>query len=61
VAALIGASGYIWLLLGNPGGIVSTGVMTGFVPVSFPVIWGAIAIISIYAFRVYTPYKKYQG
>jgi len=58
VAVLIGASGYIWLQLGNPGGIVSTGVMTGLVPVSFPVIWGVTALISIYAFMVYAPYKS---
>jgi Flp pilus assembly protein TadB len=57
-AALIGASGYIWLQLGNPGGLVSTGVMTGYVPVSFPLIWGLTALISIYAFRVYVPYKN---
>jgi len=58
VAALISTSGYIWLQLGNPGGIVSTGVMTGFVPASFPLIWGVTALISIYAFGVYAPYKN---
>jgi Flp pilus assembly protein TadB len=57
IAVLIGASGYIWLQLGNPGGIVSTGVMTGLVPVSFPLIWGVTALISIYAFGIYAPYK----
>jgi len=58
VAVLIGASGYIWLQLGNPGGIVSTGVLTGYIPASFPLIWGVTALISIYAFRVYAPYKS---
>lgn len=58
VPVLISASGYIWLQLGNPGGIVSTGAMTGYVPVSFPLIWGVTALISIYAFRVYAPYKS---
>ncbi|MCD4681477.1 MAG: hypothetical protein K8S00_13925, partial [Bacteroidales bacterium] len=50
--------GYIWLQLGNPGGIVSTGVMTGYVRDSFPVIWGVTALISIYAFGVYALYKS---
>ena len=57
-AILIGASGYLWLAYGNPLGLVSTGAMTGYIPPSFPLIWGATAFITIYAVGVYTPYKS---
>ncbi len=57
-AVIIGASGYLWLAYGNPFGLVSTGAMTGYIPPSFTLIWGATAFITIYAIGVYTPYKN---
>ena len=57
-AIIIGASGYLWLAYGNPLGLVSTGAMTGYIPPSFTLIWGATAFITIYAIGVYTPYKS---
>jgi Flp pilus assembly protein TadB len=57
-AVIIGASGYLWLAYGNPFDLVSTGAMTGYIPPSFPLIWGATALITIYAIGAYTPYKS---
>ena len=58
VAVCISASGFVWLSLGNPGGIISTGAMDGYISVFFPFIWGITAFITIYALGVYTPYKN---
>ena len=58
MSILIGASGYLWLANGNPFGIISTGAMTGYIPASFSLIWGATVFITIYTIGVYTPYKK---
>lgn len=58
VAVCISASGFMWLSLGNPGGIISTGAMDGYISVFFPFIWGITAFITIYALGVYTPYKN---
>jgi hypothetical protein len=58
VAVCISASGFMWLSLGNPGGIISTGAMDGYISVFFPFIWGITAFITIYTLGVYTPYKN---
>ncbi|KAF5420334.1 MAG: hypothetical protein C5S41_13705 [Candidatus Methanomarinus sp.] len=58
VAVCISASGFVWLSLGNLGGIISTGAMDGYISVFFPFIWGITAFITIYALGVYTPYKN---
>ena len=58
VAVCISASGFVWLSIGNPGGIISTGAMDGYISVFFPFIWGITAFITIYALGVYTPYKN---
>ncbi len=58
VAVCISASGFVWLSLGNPGGIISTGAMDGYISVFFPFIWGITAFITIYTLGVYTPYKN---
>ncbi|MCD4844331.1 MAG: hypothetical protein K8R25_07595 [Methanosarcinales archaeon] len=58
VAVCISASGFMWLSLGNPGGIISTSAMDGYISVLFPFIWGITAFITIYTLGVYTPYKN---
>ena len=58
VAVCISTSGFMWLSIGNPGGIISTGAMDGYISVFFPFIWGITAFITIYALGVYTPYKN---
>lgn len=57
-AVVMGALGFLWLAAGNPAGIVSTGAMTGYIPASFPVVWGVTALITIYTLVVYSPYKR---
>jgi Flp pilus assembly protein TadB len=61
IGAFISVSGYIWLSLGNPGGIISTSAMSGYIPASFPIIWAMAASITIYSISVYTPYKKIRN
>ncbi|MCE8427320.1 MAG: hypothetical protein J5U19_02860 [Candidatus Methanoperedens sp.] len=57
-AAVIGSSGLILLYSGNPFDIISQEAMTGLVPVTFPIIWSLTALITVYCFGVYIPYKK---
>jgi len=55
---IIGFSGYIFMSAGNPAGIFSNEAMTGFIPMTFPIIWAITAMITIYCLGVYMPYKK---
>ncbi|VVB93431.1 Uncharacterised protein [uncultured archaeon] len=58
VGGLVGLSGYIFLYIGNPFGIVSQEAMAGLVPPTFPVVWALALMITIYCLGIYTPYKK---
>ncbi len=58
VGGLVGLSGYIFLYIGNPFGVVSQEAMAGLVPPTFPVVWALTLMITIYCLGIYTPYKK---
>jgi len=55
---LIAPSGYVLLLLGNPGEIVATIPLGGYFTPTLPLILGGVAGISIYLYFSSVPYKK---
>jgi Flp pilus assembly protein TadB len=55
---LIAPLGYLLLFLGNPGEIVSTAPLGGYLPPTLPLILGGTAGISIYLYFSSLPYKK---
>ena len=55
---LIASSGYLLLLIGNPGEMVSTEPLEGYLPPTLPIVVGGTAGISIYLYFSSIPYKK---
>lgn len=58
IGLFIASSGYFWMLLGNPGNIVSTAILEGIMPQGLLVILGFVFAVSFYLNTSYTPYKK---
>ena len=58
VCALTAPLGYILLFLGNPGGIVSTTPLEGYLLPALPLVMGGTAGLSIYLYFSSLPYKK---
>ncbi len=54
---LISVSGYLYIFLGNPFGIISTDALEGVLSPTLPVIWGIVVAFSIYMKTTYSPYK----
>ena len=55
---LIAPSGYLLLLIGNPGEMVSIEPLGGYLPPTLPLVVGGTAGISIYLYFSSIPYKK---
>jgi hypothetical protein len=55
---LIAPLGYLLLLLGNPGKIVATAPLGGYLPPTLPLVLGLTSGISIYLYFSSVPYKK---
>lgn len=58
VCALTAPLGYVLLALGNPGGIVSTTPLGGYLLPALPLVVGGTAGLSIYLYSSSLPYKK---
>ncbi len=58
VGGAAGLSGFVLLYLGNPYDMIAQGAMTGFVPVTFPIVWAVTLMLTIYCLGIYAPYKK---
>lgn len=58
IGIFIASSGYFWMLLGNPGNIVSTATLEGIMPPGLLVILGFVFAVSFYLNTSYMPYKK---
>ena len=55
---LIAPLGYLLLLLGNPGKIVATAPLGGYLPPTLPLVLGLTSGISIYLYFSSVPYKR---
>ncbi|AKB27653.1 hypothetical protein MSSIT_0934 [Methanosarcina siciliae T4/M] len=55
---LIAPSGYLLLMIGNPGEMISTEPLGGYLPPTLPLVVGGAAGISIYLYFSSIPYKK---
>ena len=58
VLFLIAPLGYILLRFGNPGGIVATAPLEGYLSPTLPLIIGGTAAVSVYLYSSAAPYKK---
>jgi Flp pilus assembly protein TadB len=58
VCAMIAPLGYLLLALGNPGGIVSTTPLEGYLLPALPLVVGGTAGLSVYLYFSSHPYKK---
>ncbi|TGC08496.1 hypothetical protein CUN85_09275 [Methanolobus halotolerans] len=58
IGICIAFSGYGWMLLGNPGNVISTATLEGIIPPGLLVILGFVSGISFYLNMSFMPYKK---